>query len=54
MPEKAMKPIAIKPVPMKVMPSPCRPAGMSEYLSFSRMPASAVIASAQPTPVPMP
>ena len=54
MPENAMKPSAIRPAVMKVMPRPCRPSGTSEYFSFSRTPASAVIASAQPTPEPRP
>ena len=49
-PEKDMKAIAIRPAVMKVMPRPCRPSGMSEYFSFSRTPAIAVIANAQPKP----
>ena len=53
-PPKDMKPRDIKPVTMKVIPSPSRPSGTSEYLSFSRMPARATMASAQPTPEPAP
>ena len=45
---------AIRPVAMKAIPKPRRPAGMSEYLSFSRTPANATIASAQPKPLPTP
>jgi hypothetical protein len=45
---------AIKPTVMNVMPRPRSPAGMSLYFSFSRMPASRTIASAQPTPDPKP
>ena len=54
MPEKAMKPSDMSPAMMNVMPRPCRPSGTSLYLSFSRTPASAVIANAQPTPLPSP
>ena len=43
-----MKPSDIRPTVIKVMPSPCNPSGMSLYFNFSRMPASAIIASAQP------
>ena len=49
-----MKPSDIRPTVIKVMPSPCNPSGMSLYFNFSRMPASATIASAQPTPAPNP
>ena len=45
-----MKPSDIKPMVMKVIPRPCRPAGTSLYLSFSRIPASSAIASAQEAP----
>ena len=53
-PEKARKARAIKPVVIKVIPRPWRPSGTSLYFNFSRTPASATIASAQPTPLPMP
>ena len=53
-PEKDMKPSAISPMVMKVMPRPRRPAGVSLYLSFSRMPASAAMASAHDRPEPTP
>ena len=49
-----MKAIAISPAEMKVMPRPCNPAGTSLYFNFSRMPARAMIASAQPAPLPIP
>ena len=49
-----MKPSDIRPTVMNVMPRPCSPSGTSLYLSFSRMPASATIASAQPKPLPTP
>ena len=45
-----MKPMAIKPAVMKVMPKPRKPGGTSLYFSFSRTPAIAVIAKAQPKP----
>ncbi len=53
-PEKDMKPSAIRPAVMKVMPRPRRPSGTSEYFIFSRIPASATIASIQPAPEPTP
>ncbi len=33
---------------MNAIPSPCSPSGTSEYFSFSRIPASAISAIAQP------
>ena len=53
-PENDMKPSDIRPTVMKVMPRPFRPSGTSLYLSFSRIPASNVIASAHPVPAPTP
>ena len=53
-PEKDMKPSAIRPAVMKVMPRPRRPSGTSEYFIFSRIPAIATIASIQPAPEPTP
>src|SRR5690606_42032413 len=53
-PEKDMKPSDIRPMVMKVMPRPCSPSGTSLYLSFSRMPASSAMASAQEKPEPTP
>ena len=53
-PEKPMKLSDMRPTMMNAMPSPCRPSGTSEYLSFSRMPASAISAIAQPAPLPTP
>ena len=53
-PEKDMNPSDISPTVMKVMPSPLRPSGTSLYFSFSRIPASSVMARAQPVPAPMP
>jgi len=49
-----IKPKDIKPTVTKVIPSPLRPAGTSLYFSFSRIPARATIASAQPNPEPRP
>ena len=46
--------IAISPTVMNVIPSPFSPSGTSLYFIFSRMPAKAAIASAQPTPEPSP
>ena len=54
MPPKDMKPKDISPTVIKVIPKPCSPSGTSLYLSFSRIPASATIAKAQPTPAPAP
>lgn len=53
-PEKDMKPSAIRPAVMKVMPRPRRPSGTSEYFIFSRIPAIATMASIQPAPDPTP
>ena len=54
MPEKDMKPNAIRPAVMKVMPSPRRAGGTSEYFIFSRMAAISTMASAQLMPEPRP
>src|SRR5690606_22245157 len=53
-PAKAMNPIAIRPVTMKVRPRPRSPSGTLLYRSFSRMAASATMASAKPPPDPTP
>src|SRR5690554_5368223 len=53
-PEKDMKPIAIKPDAMKVIPIPRNGPGTSLYFSFSRILANATTASAQPNPEPRP
>ncbi len=52
MPPKDMKAKAINPTVMKVIPKPRSGGGTSLYLSFSRIPAKAAIARAQPTPQP--
>ena len=44
----------IRPTVIKVMPRPCRPSGISAYLSLSVIPAKATIANAQPVPAPNP
>ncbi len=54
MPENDINAIAIRPAEMKVMPSPLRPLGASEYFIFSVIPAKATIASIQPKPAPKP
>ena len=45
-----MKPMAMRPVIMNVIPRPRRPGGTFEYFSRSRIAASAMIASQYPTP----
>ncbi len=45
-----MKANAISPTIMNVIPNPRRPGGTLLYFSFSRIPASATIANAQPNP----
>ena len=49
-----MKPIAISPVIIKVIPNPLRGAGTFEYAIFSRIAAIARIANNQPIPDPNP
>ena len=46
--------MAIKPVMMKVIPSPLMPSGTLLYRIRSRIAASAMIASAKPRPLPRP
>ena len=53
-PEKDIKPSAISPVVIKVIPNPRKPAGTLAYFIFSRIPAIATIASIQPMPEPKP
>ena len=53
-PEKDIKPSAINPVVIKVIPNPRKPAGTLAYFIFSRIPAIATIASIQPMPEPKP
>ena len=49
-----MKAIDISPAVMKAMPRPRKPGGTSLYFIFSRRPAKATIAIAQPIPEPTP
>ena len=49
-----MKPIAISPVIIKVIPNPLKGAGTFEYAIFSRIAAIARIANNQPIPDPNP
>lgn len=53
-PENDMKPSAMSPAVMKVIPNPRRPAGTSEYFIFSRIPASSTMARHQLKPDPRP
>jgi hypothetical protein len=53
-PEKLIKPIAINPVMINVIPNPLKGAGTFEYLIFSRIAAIANIAKNQPIPDPTP
>ena len=53
-PEKLMKPNAIKAVTIKVIPSPLSGFGTSEYSNFSLIAANPNIASNQPIPDPNP
>jgi hypothetical protein len=49
-----MKAIAIRPTVMKVIPRPRKPVGTLLYFIFSRIPARAMMAIAQPIPEPRP
>ena len=49
-----MKPKLINPTMINVAPKPFKPSGISEYLSFSLIPARITIAIAQPKPAPRP
>ena len=54
MPENTMKATDIRPAVTKVMPRPLRPAGTSEYSSFSRIAAMPTMAIMKPAPDPKP
>ena len=45
---------AINPAIIKVIPGPCKPAGILERFNFCLIPAIAIIASIHPTPLPKP
>ena len=53
-PIKLIKPIAISPVIIKVIPNPLSGAGTFEYAIFSLIAAIPTIAKSQPTPDPKP
>ena len=50
----AMNAMAMRPAVMKVMPSPRKAGGTSLYFIFSRIPAMATMARAQPAPLAKP
>ena len=54
MPPNDMNANDIKPTVINVMPKPLSGGGTSLYFIFSRIPANAAIANAQPTPQPRP
>ena len=53
-PPNDINPKLIRPTIKNVIPKPWSPSGMSEYFSFSLIPAKTTIAIAQPTPAPSP